>query len=45
MERFLGVLAVFLVAHVIPALPAIRRSLQARLGAGGFLAAYSVLSL
>jgi uncharacterized membrane protein len=45
MGRFLGVLAVFLVAHVIPALPAIRRSLQARLGAGGFLATYSVLSL
>jgi uncharacterized membrane protein len=45
MERFLGVLAVFLIAHVIPALPAIRRSLQARLGGGGFLAAYSVLSL
>jgi uncharacterized membrane protein len=43
--RFLGVLAVFLIAHVIPALPAIRRALQARLGGGGFLAAYSVLSL
>ena len=28
MARFLGVLAVFLIAHVIPALPAIRRSLQ-----------------
>jgi uncharacterized membrane protein len=45
MSRFLGVLAVFLVAHVIPALPAIRRSLQARLGEGGFTGAYSVLSL
>jgi len=45
MERFLGVLAVFLIAHVIPALPAIRRPLRTRLGAGGFLAAYSVLSL
>jgi len=44
-ERFLGVLAVFLIAHVIPAMPAVRRSLKARLGAGGFLAAYSVLSL
>lgn len=45
MERFLGVLAVFLIAHVIPTMPAVRRSLKARLGGGGFLAAYSVLSL
>lgn len=45
MSRFLGVLAVFLIAHVIPALPAVRRALQARLGEGGFIGAYSVLSL
>jgi len=45
MIRFLVVLAVFLIAHVIPALPAARRRLQARLGEGGFIAAYSVLSL
>ena len=45
MYRFVGVLAVFLVAHVIPAMPAIRRALQARLGEGGFIGAYSVFSL
>lgn len=45
MARFLVVLAVFLIAHVIPALPAARRSLQTRLGEGGFIAAYSALSL
>lgn len=45
MGRFLLVLAVFLIAHVIPAMPAARRKLQARLGEGGFIAAYSVLSL
>ncbi|MEQ1802042.1 MAG: NnrU family protein [Gammaproteobacteria bacterium] len=45
MGRFLLVLAVFLIAHVIPAMPAMRRSLQARLGDGGFIAAYSALSL
>lgn len=45
MVRLLVVLALFLIAHVIPALPAIRRALQARLGKGGFLAAYSALSL
>lgn len=45
MARFLGVLAVFLIAHVIPALPAVRRALKARFGAGGFLAGYSLLSL
>lgn len=45
MVRFLLVLAVFLIAHVIPAMPAARRRLQARLGEGGFIAAYSVLSL
>lgn len=45
MGRFLTVLAVFLIAHVIPAMPAARRRLQARLGDGGFIAAYSVLSL
>jgi uncharacterized membrane protein len=43
--RFTGVLAVFLIAHVIPALPAIRQALKARFGTGGFLAGYSVLSL
>lgn len=45
MGRFLLVLAVFLIAHVIPAMPAARRKLQARLGEGGFIAAYSALSL
>jgi uncharacterized membrane protein len=45
MARFLAVLAVFLIAHVIPAMPATRRRLQSRLGEGGFIAAYSVLSL
>lgn len=45
MARFLAVLAVFLIAHVIPAMPAARRRLQVRLGEGGFIAAYSVLSL
>ncbi len=45
MYRFVGVLAVFLVAHVIPALPSVRRALQARLGEGGFIGAYSLLSL
>jgi uncharacterized membrane protein len=45
MFRFLTVLAVFLIAHVIPAMPATRRALQARLGEGGFIAAYSALSL
>ena len=45
MSRFVAVLAVFLLAHVIPALPASRRALQARLGEGGFIAAYSLLSL
>ena len=44
MARFFAVLAVFLIAHVIPAMPASRRRLQARLGEGGFIAAYSVLS-
>jgi len=45
MARFLAVLAVFLIAHVIPAMPAARRRLTTRLGAGGFIAAYSLLSL
>ena len=45
MERFLAVLAVFLVAHSLPAAPASRRALQAWLGATGFLVAYSLLSL
>jgi uncharacterized membrane protein len=45
MVRFLVVLAVFLIAHVIPAMPATRRRLQARLGEAGFIAAYSALSL
>jgi len=45
MARFLGVLAVFLIAHVIPTLPAVRRWFQARLGEGGFIGAYSLLSL
>ena len=45
MARFVVVYAIFLIAHIIPAMPALRRSLQARLGEGGFVAAYSVLSL
>lgn len=45
MGQFLAALAVFVVAHVIPALPPVRRWLLARLGEGGFLAAYSLLSL
>jgi len=45
MPRFLAVLAVFLLAHVIPTLPAVRRWLQARLGEGGFIGVYSLLSL
>ncbi len=45
MPRFLAVLAVFLIAHVIPTLPAVRRWLQGRLGEGGFIGAYSLLSL
>lgn len=45
MARFVLVLAVFLIAHVIPAMPATRRRLQALLGEGGFIAAYSALSL
>jgi uncharacterized membrane protein len=45
MARFLAVLAVFLIAHVIPAMPATRGALKARLGEGGFIGAYSVLSL
>jgi uncharacterized membrane protein len=43
--RFVVVYAVFLIAHVIPAMPAMRRSLQARLGEAGFIGVYSVLSL
>jgi len=45
MGRFLGVYAVFLIAHSIPALPRARRGLQATLGERGYIAAYSLLSL
>ena len=45
MARFVVVYAGFLIAHIIPAMPAIRRPLQARLGEGRFIGAYSVLSL
>jgi len=45
MGRFLAVLGIFLIAHVIPTLPALRRWLQSRLGEGGFIGAYSLLSL
>ena len=45
MSRFLGIYAVFLIAHSIPALPRIRRGLQTTLGERGYLAAYSLLSL
>jgi uncharacterized membrane protein len=45
MLRFLGVYLTFLVAHVIPAWPSVRRALVARLGSRGYLASYSLLSL
>jgi uncharacterized membrane protein len=45
MAPFVLALAVFVVAHVIPAAPPVRRRLVATLGEGGFLAAYSLLSL
>ncbi len=45
MVRFLAVFAIFLVAHAVPALPAVRQPLRQRLGSGGYLAAYSLLSL
>lgn len=45
MGQFLAALAVFVIAHVIPALPAVRRALIARFGEAGFLAGYSLLSL
>lgn len=45
MSGFLAALAVFLLAHAIPALPAVRRQLVARLGRGGYVLVYSLLSL
>ncbi len=45
MGRFLAVFAIFLLAHAVPAMPAIRQSLRARLGSVGYLLAYSALSL
>jgi len=45
MSAFLAALAVFIVAHAIPALPAVRRRLVARLGRSGYVLAYSLLSL
>ena len=37
--------AAFLVSHAVPARPAVRRRLQARLGGAGYAAAYSAVSL
>ncbi|MFO1146871.1 MAG: NnrU family protein [Alsobacter sp.] len=45
MTRFLIALLVFLVAHLVPALPALRRRLVARLGRRLYLALYSAASL
>jgi uncharacterized membrane protein len=45
MGEFLATLALFVVAHVIPALPAVRRRLIGTFGEVGFLAGYSLLSL
>ena len=45
MARFLAVFAIFVVAHAVPALPAVRQPLRQRLGSAGYLAAYSLLSL
>lgn len=45
MANFLLVFFVFLLAHVIPAAPPIRRGLIARFGLVPFVAGYSVLSL
>jgi uncharacterized membrane protein len=42
--RFAIAIAVFLGSHSIPARPAMRRALRARLGGRGYLAAYSILS-
>ena len=45
MSRFAGVLALFVIAHVVPTFPPVRRWFQVRLGEGGFTGAYSLLSL
>ncbi len=45
MSGFLAALAVFILAHAIPALPAVRHRLVLRLGRGGYVFAYSLLSL
>src|SRR4051794_34812812 len=45
MTEFLLALAVFMVAHLVPAAPGIRAALVARLGRGVYLACYSTLSL
>ncbi|MDJ1157518.1 NnrU family protein [Chelatococcus sp. SYSU_G07232] len=45
MVGFLSALTAFLVAHLVPAMPAVRGRLVAALGRGGYLAAYSLLSL
>jgi uncharacterized membrane protein len=45
MNRFQWVLAVFVGSHVIAAVPAMRRALIARLSEGGFLLAYSSMSV
>jgi uncharacterized membrane protein len=45
MIRFLGIYALFILSHVVPALPGPRRWMAARLGHAGFQLAYGVLSL
>lgn len=45
MGRFLVVLAIFMISHVIPAVPGIRRRLIGRLGEGPFIGLYSLMSL
>jgi uncharacterized membrane protein len=44
MTGFLTVLAIFLVSHVLPAVPPWRRALVARVGEPAFIAAYSLMS-
>lgn len=45
MVELLAAVAVFIVSHMIPMRPAIRQSLEQRLGSRGFLIGYSALSL
>ncbi|MCB1486308.1 MAG: NnrU family protein, partial [Bauldia sp.] len=45
MAEFLLAILLFLVAHVVPPAPPVRRRLVALLGRRGYLLAFSVLSL